>query len=140
MFTYITTMTVPSLLEIQSLYGISTEQTNWTIAIPALGLAFGPLFWSSLANIYGRRIIFIAGTVTARASTIGAAYAPDFGGYMAARFLQGFGVSPAATVGLAIIYDLFFEYQRGQKVGLCVLAIDIGLLMGPLVGGFMDLV
>ena len=140
LFTYITTTTVPSFLEIQELYGISVDQTNWTIAIPALGLAVGPLVWSSLADIYGRRIIFIIGTVIALASTIGAAYAPTFTGYMAARFFQGFGVSPAATVGLAIINDIFFEYQRGQKVGLWVLAIDMGLLVGPLVGGFIGLV
>lgn len=59
---------------------------------------------------------------------------------MAARFFQGLGVSPAATVGLAIINDCFFEYQRGLKVGLWVLAIDMGLLVGPLIGGFIDLV
>ena len=74
------------------------------------------------------------------AATIGAAKASDYGGYMAARFFQGLGVSPAATVGLAIINDLFFEHERGQKVGLWVLAIDLGLLFGPLIGGFMDLV
>ncbi|KAI9795401.1 MAG: hypothetical protein M1833_007189 [Piccolia ochrophora] len=140
MFTYITTTTVPSFPEIQEFFGISISQVNWTVAIPALGLSVGPLFWSSLADIYGRRIIFIIGTVIALASSIGAGGAKSFGGYMAARFFQGFGVSPAATVGLAIINDLFFEHERGQKVGLWVLAIDTGLLVGPLIGGFMDLV
>lgn len=59
---------------------------------------------------------------------------------MAARFFQGFGVSPGATVGMAVVSDLFFEYERGQKLGLWVLAIDAGLLVGPIIGGFMDLV
>ncbi|KAI9669204.1 MAG: hypothetical protein M1817_004746 [Caeruleum heppii] len=140
LFTYITTTTVPAFPELGEFFGISAAQTNWTVAIPALGLAVGPLFWSSFADIYGRRIIFIIGTVIALVSTIGAAVAKDYGGYMAARFFQGFGVSPAATVGLAIINDLFFEYQRGSKIGLWVLALDMGLLVGPLIGGFMDLV
>jgi MFS family permease len=48
-------------------------------------------------------------------------------------------VSPASNVGLAIINDLFFEHERGQKVGLWVLAIDLGLLFGPLIGGFVVL-
>ena len=100
----------------------------------------GPLIWSSLADAYGRRLIFIIGTVIAFAASIGAAKASSYGGYMAARFFQGLGVSPAATVGLAIINDCFFEYQRGQKIGLWVLAIDMGLLVGPLIGGFIDLV
>jgi MFS family permease len=47
-------------------------------------------------------------------------------------FFQGFGVAPASTVGLAIINDLFFEHERGQKVGMWTLAIDMGLLVGPL--------
>ena len=140
MFTYITTTTVPSFPQLQTQFGISYSQVNWTVAIPALGLAFGPLFWSSLADIYGRRIIFIAGTLIALAATIGAGGAKDHGGYMAARFFQGFGVSPGATVGMATIGDMFFEHERGQKLGLWVLAIDAGLLVGPIIGGFMDLV
>lgn len=76
----------------------------------------------------------------ALAATIGAAMTPTYGGYMAARFFQGLGVSPGATVGLAAINDMFFEHERGQKVGLWVLAIDTGLLVGPIIGGFMNLV
>ena len=140
MFTYITTTTVPSFTEIQTAYDLTPEQVNWTFAIPALGLAFGPLFWSSFADIYGRRLIFLLGTVIALVSTCGSAVASSYSGYMAARFFQGFGVSPAATVGMAVVGDLFFEYERGQKLGLWVLAIDTGLLVGPIIGGFMDLV
>ncbi|KAL9117667.1 MAG: hypothetical protein Q9187_005796 [Circinaria calcarea] len=140
LFTYITTTTVPSFPQLQADLGISFSQVNWTVAIPALGLAVGPLFWSSFADIYGRRIVFIIGTVISLAATIGAAVSTEFSGYMAARFFQGFGVSPGATVGLAVINDLFFEYQRGQKLGLWVLAIDTGLLVGPIIGGFIDLV
>ena len=139
MFTYITTTTVPSFPELEEHYSLNLDQLNWTVAIPALGLSVGPLIWSSPADIFGRRPIFLLGTLIAFASTIGAALAPTYGGYMAARFFQGFGVSPAASVGLAIIGDCFFESERGQKVGLWVLAIDLGLLAGPLIGGFVDL-
>ncbi|KAG8527779.1 uncharacterized protein KY384_007933 [Bacidia gigantensis] len=140
MFTYITTTTVPSFPQLQDELGISYSQVNWTVAIPALGLAIGPLVWSSLSDIYGRRIIFIIGTLIAFFATIGAGKPSNYGGYMAARFFQGFGVSPGATVGMAVVGDLFFEYQRGQKLGLWVLAIDSGLLVGPILGGFIDLV
>ncbi|KAK2616669.1 hypothetical protein QQS21_000492 [Conoideocrella luteorostrata] len=130
-------MTVPSFPAIQSQYSISIEQANWTIAIPALGLAVGPLVWSSMGDIIGRRTIFLLGTVIALASTVGAALAPTYSGYMAARFFQAFGVSPAASIGLAITNDIFFEHERGQKVGLWVLSIDLGLLFGPFFGGFI---
>ncbi|KAK8070188.1 Major facilitator superfamily transporter [Apiospora phragmitis] len=129
----------PSFPELQDLYGATLEQVNWTVAIPALGLSLGPLLWASPADIIGRRLILLLGTLMALAATVGAALAPTYPSYMAARFFQGLGVSPAANVGLAVINDLFFEHERGRKVGLWVLAIDLGLLAGPLVGGFVDL-
>ncbi|KAL2436828.1 hypothetical protein ABEF95_014730 [Exophiala dermatitidis] len=140
MFTYITTTTVASFPDLQEQYNISYSQVNWTVAIPALGLAVGPLLFSSLADIFGRRIIFVFGTLMAFGATVGAAKAPNYGGYMAARFFQGLGVSPASTVGLAAINDMFYEHQRGAKIGLWVLAIDSGLLVGPIIGGFMNIV
>ncbi|KAL9036813.1 MAG: hypothetical protein Q9180_004078, partial [Flavoplaca navasiana] len=159
MFTYVTTNTVPSFPQLQEKFAISYSQVNWTVAIPALGLAVGPLFWSSLADswspppplyqqgdltsvyplVYGRRIIFLTGTFIAFAATLGAGGANNYEGYMAARFFQGFGVSPGSTVGMAVVMDLYFEYERGQKLGLWVLAIDTGLLVGPIIGGFIDL-
>lgn len=41
MFTAITTITVPSFPQLQTQYGASLGQINWTVAIPALGLATG---------------------------------------------------------------------------------------------------
>lgn len=140
MFTYITTTTVPSFAKLQEELEISYAQVNWTVAIPALGLAVGPLIWSSLSDIYGRRVIFIIGTLIALISSVGAALANNYGGYMAARFFQGLGVSPGATVGMAVVNDMFFDYERGEKLGLWVVAIDAGLLVGPILGGFLDLV
>lgn len=105
MFTYITTTTIPSFPEIQKLFGISYSEVNWTVAAPSLGLAFGPLFWSSVSDIYGRRLVFIAGTSIALAATIGTALSRTYPLYMAARVAQGFGVSPGGTVGMAIISE-----------------------------------
>lgn len=102
LFTYLTTTTVPSFAEIQDQYQITYSQVNWTVAVPALGLSMGPLIWSSLGDIYGRRTVFLVGTVISLVSTIGAAVADTYSGYMAARFFQGFGVSPASTVGMAV--------------------------------------
>jgi MFS family permease len=103
MFAYITTTTILSFPKPQQLFNISYSQVNLTIAMPSIGLALGPLFWSSLSDIYGRRVVFITGTTIAFVATIGTAIAKNYNAYMAARVFQGFGVSPAGTVGLAVI-------------------------------------
>ena len=140
LFTYLTTTTVASFPDLQEELDITYSQVNWTVAIPALGLAVGPLIWSPLADIYGRRLIYLIGSIMAFAATIGAAEANNYGSYMASRFFQGLGVAPASTVGLATIGDMFYEHERGQKIGLWVLAIDTGLLVGPIIGGFLNIV
>jgi len=130
---YITTTTVPSFILLQDQFQATYTQINWTLAIPALGLATGPLFWSSFADIYGRRLIMILGSSFALiASGCTGLKNISYGGSMAARFFQGFAVSPAATVGLSIINDLSWEHERGFRVGLWVLAIDLGAVFGPL--------
>ncbi|ODV92043.1 hypothetical protein CANCADRAFT_81362 [Tortispora caseinolytica NRRL Y-17796] len=138
LFTYITTTTVPTFAMLQEQFDVTYSQINWTLAIPALGLSVGPLFWGSLGETYGRRMVFLLGTLVAIGATIGSAATNSYGGYMAARFFMGFGVSPASNVGLAILQDIFFEHERGQKVGLWVLAIDMGCFIGPLIGGFIS--
>jgi len=90
MFTYITTTTIPSFPEIQKLYKINYAQVNWTIGAPSIGLALGPLLWSPLSDIYGRR-------------TIGTAVSKTYASYMTARFFQGLGACPGGTVGMAIV-------------------------------------
>ena len=60
MFTYVTTNTVPSFPELQEKFAISYSQVNWTVAIPALGLAVGPLFWSSLADSWSLFLHYIS--------------------------------------------------------------------------------
>jgi MFS family permease len=99
LFTFITTVTVPTFSSLQAQYNISNEQVNYTVAIPALALAVSPLFWSPFADTYGRRTVMIVGCFIAFIATIGSAVANNYGGYMAARFFQGWGVGPASTVG-----------------------------------------
>jgi MFS family permease len=130
---YITTTTVPSFILLQDQFQATYTEINWTLAIPALGLATGPLFWSSFADIYGRRLIMILGSLFSLIATGCTSLRNiSYGGYMAARFFQGFAVAPAATVGLSIINDLSWEHERGFRVGLWVLAIDLGAVFGPL--------
>ena len=131
LFTYQTTAPIPSFALLQEQFDATYTEVNWTFAIPSLGLALGPLFCSALADIYGRRIVIIGGTCIALvASGCTSIHGISLHGYMVARFFQGFGASPAATVGLSIINDVSFEHERGFRIGLWVMAIDLGGLCG----------
>ena len=59
-------------------------------------------------------------------ANIGAAFAPTYSAYMAARIFQCLGISFKSNVDLAVISTIFFDHERGNKAGPWVLAIDQG--------------
>ncbi|KAG9077047.1 hypothetical protein FS749_011117 [Ceratobasidium sp. UAMH 11750] len=139
LFTFITTVTVPTFNDLQTYFNVSYAQVNYTVAVPALALATSPFFWTPLAEVLGRRSVMILGCLLAFCASVGVALERSYSGYLAFRFLQGWGVGPASTVGLQMLEDIYLEHERGQKIGYWCLAIDIGLLFGPLIGGFAAL-
>ena len=139
LLTYLTTAPIASfsLLEVQ--FNASYAQVNWSFAIAALGLVFGPLATASLAETYGRRIVMIVSTTVAViASGCTSIRGQSIGGYMAARFFQGFGAGPAANVGLSIINDISFEHERGFRIGLWAMSANIGSVLGGVSRSFLS--
>jgi MFS family permease len=118
---------VPTFPQLQEHFHATYAQINYTVAVPALALAISPLFWTPFADIYGRRIVFIAGAALAFAATIGSGLTQTYAGYMVTRFLQGWGVGPASTVGLQMLQDIYSNLERGEKVGYWTASIDLGM-------------
>ena len=84
----------------------------------------------------------VLGCLVATLASLGVALETTYKGYMVFRFLQGWGVGPASTVGLQMLgefhcsnviisakfleEDIYLEHEQGQKVGYWCLSIDIG--------------
>lgn len=128
---------IVSFTQLQTKFNATYTEINWTFAITNLGTSVGPLFHSSLGDIIGRRTVLILGTALSIVAT-GCSALPNITieGYSAARFFQVFGATPAITIGLAIINDLSWQHERGFRVGLWVLSIDIGSYLGPFCTSF----
>jgi MFS family permease len=133
MLTYFITALVPSFTLLQVQFDATYTQVNWTFAVPALGLASGPLLLSALADIYARRVVIILGTCIALISSgCTSIRGISFDGYLVARFFQGFGIGPAANIGLSIVNDISWEHERGFRVGLWAMSANMGTLVGGL--------
>ncbi|KAI4591926.1 hypothetical protein KJ359_012057 [Pestalotiopsis sp. 9143b] len=128
---YCTSTTVPSFFLLQAQFDATYSQVNWTFAIPSLGAVISPLLFTSLGDIYGRRIVMIASSaLTLLATGCTTIPAINFGGYMACRFLQGFFAAPACGVAFGVVRDISWEHERGLYTGLWVLSFDLGFVFG----------
>jgi MFS family permease len=138
LMTYLTTAPIPSFFLLEDQFNATYSQTNWTFAISAFGLIFGPLLSGGLADIYGRRICMIVTTAVALLATgCTSIHGQSLGAYMFERFLQGLGAGSACNLGLSIINDVSFQHERGLRVGLWAIAANMGTFLGGVFGGFL---
>lgn len=110
----------------------ASYQTTVTIAINGVG----PFLWIPLANVYGRRPIYLFTTLLGFASILGSAYAQTYAQLIGARIVNG--LFPAAmALGPSTIVDCFFFHQRGRATGLFTVLLTTGAHIAPIVGGLV---
>ncbi len=111
---------------------LSWVATAYLLAAAAFLMPFG-----RIADIYGRKRIFLSGiTIDAIASIL--CVTSDSGAWLIAfRAMQGLGGAMIFGTGVAILTSVFPVQERGRALGINVAAVYTGLSVGPLVGGFL---
>ena len=110
---------------------------QWTINSYTLTLAAFILLGGSLADRFGRRRIFILGTVWFAVASALCGLAPNIEVLIAARALQGVGGALLTPGSLAIIMASFVPADRGQAIGAWSGLGGIAGAAGPFLGGWL---
>ena len=108
---------------------------QWTITGYTLTLAALILLGGALGDRYGRRRIFIIGTVWFAAAAALCALAPSIEVLVIARGLQGIGGALLTPGSLAIIAASFTEEDRPKAIGAWSGLGGIATAIGPFLGG-----
>ncbi len=88
-----------------------------------------------LGDIFGRRLVLLAGVGTfGFASLVGGA-APNETVLIVARLLQGVGAAAMFTVGIASVTNTFPRERLQAALGIVFAAGGVGSALGPVVGG-----
>ena len=127
------------------------------IALPSIGKEFGmdaiSLSWVAtafivtaamflvplgrLADIYGRKRIFIYGTWVFTISSFFLGISSSAHILIFFRALQGVGGAMVFGTGIAILSSVFPLGERGKVLGINVAAVYLGLSFGPFLGGLL---
>jgi EmrB/QacA subfamily drug resistance transporter len=113
----------------------SLAQLQWITNGYLLSLAGLILLGGSLGDRFGRRRVFVVGTVWFAVASLACGIAPTPGVLIAARVVQGAGAALLTPGSLAMIQGAFRAEDRAGAIGSWTGLGSIAAALGPLVGG-----
>ena len=124
-----------ALPDIQSSLKASFSDLQWVVDAYALTLAALLLTTGSLADMFGRRKLFVIGLVIFSASSLlsGLAQSPLW--LNLARGAQGVGGAAMFATSLALLGSAFQGRERGVAFGAWGAITGVAVAVGPVVGG-----
>jgi EmrB/QacA subfamily drug resistance transporter len=126
-----------ALPDIQRSLHSSFSDLQWVVNAYSLTLAAFLLTAGALADLVGRRRVFVIGLIvfTASSAACGVAESPLM--LNLARAVQGTGGAMMFATSLALIADAFHGRERGVAFGVFGGVVGAAVAVGPVVGGLI---
>jgi EmrB/QacA subfamily drug resistance transporter len=90
-----------------------------------------------IADIYGRRMVFIAGLCIVVVSSLFCSISSSLLMLVVSRVVEGFGSAMLFGTSIAILTSAFPAKERGKVLGINVAVVYSGLSLGPFLGGII---
>jgi EmrB/QacA subfamily drug resistance transporter len=118
--------------------GISQENLSWVVNGYVLTFGGFLLLGGRMADLLGRRRIFMTGLVVVAVASLFAGFAPSEGALIAARAGQGLGAAIIAPSALSIVATIFRDgSERNKALGAWGAVAGSGGAAGVLLGGVL---
>ncbi|MDQ1010869.1 MFS family permease [Streptomyces sp. V4I23] len=118
--------------------GLSRSALQWAVTAFALPSGGFLLLFGRIADLYGRRRLFLAGLSVFGAASLLAAFAWDPASFLAGRALQGLGAAVIVPTGMSLLTTTFPEGPlRDRALGISGTLLSLGFTIGMVLGGVM---
>jgi EmrB/QacA subfamily drug resistance transporter len=129
----IVNVALPSIHEALHFGGDSVQWVVTSYAITFAGLL---IFGGRVADLFGRRRVFMTGLLVFTAASLMAGFSPSAAVLILARAAQGVGAAIVAPASLSLITSRFAEGpRRTRALGLYGATASIGFVAGQVLGG-----
>jgi EmrB/QacA subfamily drug resistance transporter len=126
-----------ALPRIETSLGSTLSAMQWVLNAYTLCISALLLVGGAAADRFGRRKIFILGTVIFALASVGCGFAPHVLMLIVARAVQGVGAALLIPCSLALIGAAYPEKERGAAIGIWSAASAVAAGGGPLLGGWL---
>ena len=123
--------TAAALVAVQ--WHLSTLQTSWVTGAAILGSFVGAFAFGRIADVFGRKKVYVIVAVIMIFGALASAFAPSFIWLVAARLVLGLGIGGDYPISAVLMSEYSNRKDRGRLVGLVFSMQALGLIVGPLV-------
>lgn len=134
---YLTSSITVALPAIGSEFSLDAVSLGWVVSSYVLSTAISIVPLGRLADIYGRKRLFLAGIAILTASSLFASFAWNMASLIAFRVVQGLGGAMIFTTSVAIVTAVYPADRRGWALGITLASVYGGLSIGPFLGGVL---
>lgn len=106
--------------------------TSYLLAAAVFLVPFG-----RLSDIYGRKNLFLLGTVVFAITSAMLMFVASWVPFLVMRIFQGIGGAMMFSTAMPILVSVIPAERRGQALGINVAATYFGLSIGPFIGGVL---
>ncbi|MFE5242808.1 MULTISPECIES: MFS transporter [unclassified Streptomyces] len=118
--------------------GLSRSGLQWAVTAFALPSGGFLLLFGRIADLYGRRRLFLTGLAVFGASSVLATLAWDPASFLAGRALQGLGAAVIVPTGMSLLTTTFPEGPlRDRALGISGTLLSLGFTIGMVSGGVL---
>ncbi len=111
--------------------------TEWVVLVYLLTITATLLVWGYLGDRLGKDRIYPGGMLLFALGSLACAESHTLTGLIAARCGQALGAAMMMANGPALIKQTFPPDQLGRSLGLIGVAVSLGLMSGPTLGGVL---
>ena len=110
---------------------------GWVFSSYLLMQAVTTPIFGKLADLFGRKPVFIAGVLTFLLGSALCGFAPSMTWLIAFRFVQGAGAGAVLPISSTLAADLYSLAERGRVQGYLASVWGFSSIAGPLAGGLI---
>ncbi len=115
----------------------SLRLTEWVVMAYLLAVTVSLLFWSNVADRFGRRRLYATGLAVFGLGALACAQAGSLAALIGLRLLQASGAAMMMATGPAVIRENVPRPHLGRVFGQIGIAVSLGLMCGPSLGGML---
>lgn len=123
---------------IQADFRVGEAGLQWVVAAYSLGMAVFIMTSATLADMHGRRQVYVWGVAVFTLASIACGFAPSLEVLNVARGVQGAAAATVNVTSLALVSAAFPDpKQKARAIGIWAAIAGVSNAIGPTLGGFL---